>query len=73
MIIWHRNVKGGAVTIPGILRNTGDFICLFNLVDTCLVCPGICDSDLIKLATDGSRHGCFRDQHGNVKAILAKK
>ena len=70
VIIGHRNVKEGPVTIPDILRNSGDFIYLFNLVDTRLVCPGICDSDFIKLATAGNRHGCVGDQHGNVKTQL---
>lgn len=69
VIVGHRHVKG-TIAIPDKLRNSGDFIYLFNLFDTCLVCSGICDSELVQLATAANRQGCFKDHHGNIKAEL---
>ena len=53
-----------------VLRHTGDFVYLFNLVDTSVLCTGICDHDLVTLALSGNRCGTFKDRHGNVKARL---
>ena len=69
VLVGHRHVKG-TIAIPNKLRNSGDFIYLFNLFDTCLVCSGICDSELVELATAANRQGCFKDHHGNIKAEL---
>ena len=70
VIIDYKNSNRAVVTVPVNLRNAGDFLFLFNFVDTCHVCPGICDADIINLATAGNRHGSFKDLHGNVKAQL---
>ena len=55
-----------------VLRHVGclDFINLIYMVDTRLVCPGVCDSELLKLVTIGNHHGSFKDRQGSVKAQL---
>jgi hypothetical protein len=69
VIIGHKN-SNGEMAIPKVLRHPGDFVYLFNLVDTCIFCTGICDDRLVTLATSGNRCGIFKDRHGNVKAQL---
>ena len=70
VIIENKNAKSAVAAIPYVLKNSIDFINLFYLLDTCLVCPGVCDSELLKLATDGNHNGSFKDRQGNVKAQL---
>ncbi|CAB4038735.1 Hypothetical predicted protein, partial [Paramuricea clavata] len=58
------------MAIPKVLRHAGDFVYLFNLVDTSVLCTGICNDDLVTLATTGNRCGIFKDRQGIVKAQL---
>lgn len=70
VIIGHKAMANEETAIPKILRNAGDFVYLFDMVDTSVVCTGICDEALVGLANSGSRHGIFKDWHGNVKGQL---
>ena len=68
VIIENKNAKSAVAAIPYVLKNSIDFINLFYLLDTCLVCPVVCDSELLKLATDGNHNGSLKDRQRNVKA-----
>ena len=56
VIIGHKNTHGG-IAIPKVLRHVGDFVYLFNVIDTSVLCTGICDEKLVRLANSGNRCG----------------
>ena len=69
-IVANKNVKDLIVGIPDQLDHPNDFIKLLDFIDTCNVCLGICDDNLVQLSKSRNRNGVFKDRQGKVKAQL---